>query len=243
MTDVRRLAPELAELLRVFPAHPERAQILTMYDRDPEDRPDWDAFEAFVRAYKRDRLAMPVMDLLRWEQRTIHGSFRRFAYFVPAILRACVTEEAGGWFSWRSAASWAKGARDAEAIYHAEAPRGFTEEERRAMSAFFAAAVRETVHGPRPDDGLEILECAATFEAYPREVLLAWVALDDVDAEAALVRAVAACLSDSLHPLVYAALVDEVVREALEKRFLATSHRARAAALSGAEAAIAAHLR
>lgn len=41
---VERLAGELAELVRVFPAHPERARVLTMYDRDDVDRPDWDAF-------------------------------------------------------------------------------------------------------------------------------------------------------------------------------------------------------
>ncbi len=247
MIDVRRLAPELAELLRVFPAHPERAQLLTMYDRDPEDRPDWDAFEAFVRAHKRDRLAMPIVGLVRWNRRTIHGSFRRFAYFVPTILGACLTEQPPEWLSWDSAARWVSDARDAEAIYHAEygaaSPRDFTEEERHAMSGFFAAAVRETVHGPLPEQGLEVLECATRFDAYPRDVLLAWVALDDVDAEAALVHAIGTCLSDSSRSIAYPVVVHETVRASLEQRFLASTDPKRAAALSDAEAALSAHVR
>lgn len=243
MIHVERLAAELAELVRVFPAHPERAHLLTMYDRDDEDRPDWDAFEAFVRAHKQDRLAMPAMQLIAWRTRTIKGSFRRFAYFVPTILAACVSESTDGWLTWRSASSWLAEARSGESFYHAEygspVPRDFTEDERRAMSAFFAAALRETVHGPSPDEALDVLVCAAAFDAHPRDVLLAWIALGDVDAEAALARAVPEVLGNSRHTKLHAAVADERVRAALEQRFLASTDPKRAAALSELEAVVA----
>lgn len=247
MNGVERLAPELGELLRVFPTHPERARLLTMYDRDNEDRPDWDAFEAFVRANKKDRLAMPIMQLVAWRERTVHGSFRRFAYFVPTILRACLGESSDGWFSWRSATSWLEAARGAEAAYHAEygspVPRDFTVAERSAMGAFFAAAVRAVVHCPLPDDGLAFLACATAFDADPRDVLLAWIAIDDVDADSAMVRAVNEVLSVSRYAKTYSVVVHESVRAALEQRFLASTDPRRAAALSELEGAVSAHLR
>jgi len=171
VVDVKRLLPELEELLRVFPAHAERPRLLTMYDRDDEDRRDWDAFEAVVRAHKRKRLDMPIVLLERWHERTIHGSFRRFAYFVPSILAACLPEAADGG-PWTSAASWVRDARSAEALYHAtygsKTPRGFKDDERQALRAFFGAAVRETEAGPRPNRARDALACARAFDAEPR---------------------------------------------------------------------------
>ncbi len=233
-----------------------------------EAAPEWERFEAIVRAHRADRLTLPVHALVPIElghgSGVLHRDLRRLAWFLPAFLATSVRE---GESFVQTMMTLVRLLDEARGLLRApeEAWRCFRDEEGAALTGFLVAAASGALSDPAGEE--ELAASVAVAHAAGLDLgpfAAAWLALAATDSHARHhLHALVACVLDptawggaplspwpsgtALEKPLRAVLVREDVRAWLEAAFLACAvdddaGRAEASALSRSEAAVASAL-
>ena len=192
-----------------------------------EEKAERERFYTAIRSHKGPRACLPVQTLsqihLGHGPAIIHGSFRRFAYFVPALLADLVSEDTEDAASPRGSpqrvASLFQEAIAAGHINGEDTERPWTPAEVDTLSDFFATALSTRIGGPTGNtaEALALSETAAVMRAIPERLAVIWAS---EDAENHLLTAAGFDVSEwDAHPHALAIVAHDTVLRSLERRF------------------------
>lgn len=218
-----------AELEGAFPHKLEAGHAGCMHCDDPtqEEKVERERFCRAIRSHKKQRADLPIRMLSRIHfghgPAIINGSFRRFAYFVPALLVDYLSADTeagpGKHGAPQHLAALFQEAVDSGRIYGEDAGGRWTDAERDALSLFFAAALSAYTSGPvgDPFTAVSLCEVAATMRAIPERLAAVWAS--DV-AERHLLAAAGMDISTwQRYPRALAIVAHDTVLQSLEGRF------------------------
>ena len=136
------LKASVVEADTVFEKKLQKPESLCMYCEDLSA--ERDQIEVLLKPHRAHRLGLPVQGLAKMSlghgSVLVHGSLRRFAWFVPSLLAA--TLEAGEFIDGMlRLADLAREALRADSGKGAQPPASFTPSERTCLAQFFAATL------------------------------------------------------------------------------------------------------
>lgn len=254
---VALLQRRLAELDAAFPARLEDAEALCACCEGPAFEEPEQRVRSIVRACKGRRLELPVQALLRESlghgSAMVHGSLRRFAFFLPALIAAWLRHPPE--VSLEDVVLLVQEAEAAEATRRGQPPACWSAGERDALTAILLAVLGAQLSSPESDP-CATLSAAGALQVPAEPLIACWLEDRTRSAEDHLLAAVARLggrrptrelsatgLPPSAGELTQRGawmLVREATRAALERRFFEEHDTVpdRARAWSQAEAAV-----